>query len=933
MLERFFKNNIILKVCEASIALLSSILTLIGVLVVAYDDKTIIERIAQNAYTIDYCIALLILGICVGIILIGITVKSCIKSKPYLLESIIPIILQIVIITIGLSNDIIGFLNVFLVIFAILLLIAYLAGTILYNIYGPHEAKTIDLNKNYLLTLIINIISIIALSSIFFVPLYSGYDRNTEVSFILINGILGTKDIVQYISFVISFCVFIISVCSFLKTLKYYYWHSADFSKTAKQAAYLNFAVAIIYFVIGSTVVFYLGVNNDNYRDLNTYSWIPFLIISVITIIHSFVNSKNEYNENFESKKTALNDVISLIFVIVFSAITFITIFVPLLTVKGNSSSYSNIEVYICGIDFLVNPSKTSEGYMLVSFVFLAVVIITIILLVISITSFFTKSDEFKRIALTTIIINFAFVIILGLFGKYYELSTRINIDKLNELLSKYNGRDITLDASEVEFGSGCFYLIIADVVAAIVLFFFKPFTKANKELAENVNFKTDEAIKINLENLDNGLESLVPSSTKEENNEISYNEAESANKIEENKSEPVEIKEENEDEPLNLKEEVPSIPTFDACPSFTELDGSILSFKELMNERRSHLFENPTLPSLVQFVVDYARESRLHLSYTPQTIAKFVAGLGATKLSILQGMSGTGKTSLPKIFMEALMGNCEIVEVESSWKDKNELIGYYNEFSKVFTPKKFTRMLYKASLNPGVITFIVLDEMNLSRIEYYFSDFLSLMENEPENREIQLCNIKLTNDYDNEHHHYFSLKDDHTLHIPENVWFIGTANRDESTFEISDKVYDRAATMNFNTRAPKVKNYTTPLAQRYLPYKEFLNLLENAISTVDFDLESISYIKNVEALLSPYNISFGNRIMNQIEKYVKIYISCFTNSNELVNEAVEDILLSKVVSKLEFKAVEDKEELALEFEKLGLNKCAAFIRKLNEDF
>ena len=89
-------------------------------------------------------------------------------------------------------------------------------------------------------------------------------------------------------------------------------------------------------------------------------------------------------------------------------------------------------------------------------------------------------------------------------------------------------------------------------------------------------------------------------------------------------------------------------------------------------------------------------------------------------------------------------------------------------------------------------------------------------MENEPENREIQLCNIKLTNDYDNEHHHYYSLKDDHTLHIPENVWFIGTANRDESTFEISDKVYDRAATMNFNTRAPKVINYTTPLAQRY---------------------------------------------------------------------------------------------------------------------
>lgn len=126
MLESFFRKKIILKVCEVSLTLMSSFLTLFGVLFVSYDDKTIIERIAQNASTSDYCIALLVLGICVGIILIGISVKSFIKSKPYLLESIIPMILQIVIITIGLSNDIIGFLSVMLVIFAILLLVAYL---------------------------------------------------------------------------------------------------------------------------------------------------------------------------------------------------------------------------------------------------------------------------------------------------------------------------------------------------------------------------------------------------------------------------------------------------------------------------------------------------------------------------------------------------------------------------------------------------------------------------------------------------------------------------------------------------------------------------------------------------------------------------------------------------------------------------------------
>lgn len=294
--------------------------------------------------------------------------------------------------------------------------------------------------------------------------------------------------------------------------------------------------------------------------------------------------------------------------------------------------------------------------------------------------------------------------------------------------------------------------------------------------------------------------------------------------------------------------------------------------------------------------------------------------------------MSGTGKTSLPKIFMEALMGNCDIIEVESSWKDKNELIGYYNEFSHMFTPKKFTRALYKASLNKDVINFIVLDEMNLSRIEYYFSDFLSLMEHEEEKRTIQLCNVKLTCDYDGTHHSYTSLINDNILLVSPSIWFIGTANRDESTFEISDKVYDRAATMNFDKRAPKVRDYSSAIAPKYLSYNKFRELLDEAINSSDFDLEKVEYITRVEELLSPYNISFGNRILNQIEKYVKIYDACFPAGDHKA-EALEDILLSKVVHKLEFKAIDEKETLVEGFRELGLLKCADFISKLNGDF
>lgn len=321
-----------------------------------------------------------------------------------------------------------------------------------------------------------------------------------------------------------------------------------------------------------------------------------------------------------------------------------------------------------------------------------------------------------------------------------------------------------------------------------------------------------------------------------------------------------------------------------------------------------------------------------MHLSYTEEDIATFVAGLGATKLSILQGMSGTGKTSLPKIFSEALYARCEIVEVESSWRDKNELLGYYNEFSKNYTPKKFTQALYRAKLNPETLTLIVLDEMNLSRIEYYFSDFLSLMENEPDKRELRLVNVSLYRTEKGEKVAYQGLCEGHTLQIPSNVWFIGTANRDESTFEISDKVYDRAHTMNFNKRAAKVSHYNEPLAQRFLPLDALQTLFEKANRTVQFNIDSYPVIAEVERLLAPYNISFGNRIATQIEKFVNVYASCFASSASVIPHAVEQILLSKVVSKLELKSVDNKEQLAAEFKKLQLHKCSEFILKLNED-
>lgn len=369
-----------------------------------------------------------------------------------------------------------------------------------------------------------------------------------------------------------------------------------------------------------------------------------------------------------------------------------------------------------------------------------------------------------------------------------------------------------------------------------------------------------------------------------------------------------------------------------DPIPAFSELDNKLEKFAEDLENRRQHNFDEPSLPKLVNHIIMYAKYSRENLSYTPQQIKSFIAGLSASRLAILQGLSGTGKTSLPKIFMEAIDGECKLVAIESSWRDKNELLGYYNQFNKKYTPKIFTQHLYLASLNPEIPYFIVLDEMNLSRIEYYFSDFLSLMEEREEDRNIKLYDVQLFPSID-ERTKYLSLRDGHTLDIPTNVWFIGTANRDESTFEISDKVYDRAQTMNFRKRATKaIINGDAEVNQKFVTAEQLQELFEKAQS-IEFNAETYPEIAKVEELLRPYKITFGNRVLKQMETFVKTYVACSKNNEtELaknIHEAVDAILYSKVVCKLEYKQLVELDQLIEEFDELKLPQCVDFLKGL----
>lgn len=298
-------------------------------------------------------------------------------------------------------------------------------------------------------------------------------------------------------------------------------------------------------------------------------------------------------------------------------------------------------------------------------------------------------------------------------------------------------------------------------------------------------------------------------------------------------------------------------------------------------------------------------------LYYSAESIRTFFAGLAASRIIILQGMSGTGKSSLPKAFKDYMQSATDRIEVQSSWKDRNDLLGFYNDFEKRYKETKFLEALYRATRDGNNIHLIMLDEMNLSRIEYYFADFLSVLEEErSEDWRISL----VSRDVRGILPQYIQ---DGELPMGENTWFIGTANKDDSTFAITDKVYDRAIVLNFDERAEEFKStYNPPIA---VSYSELNVLLKDAVKLSDSMKAQIKSIVNWldERMQAYFEISFGNRISKQINMFVPAYVKCGGE----VEEAIDIIFASKVLRKLQ--------GMYDESTKNGLNE---FLKELKND-
>ncbi len=315
-------------------------------------------------------------------------------------------------------------------------------------------------------------------------------------------------------------------------------------------------------------------------------------------------------------------------------------------------------------------------------------------------------------------------------------------------------------------------------------------------------------------------------------------------------------------------------------------------------------------------------------LYYDVRTIRLMLAGLASTKLIILQGISGTGKTSLPYVMGKYFLNDSTIASVQPSWRDRNELFGYFNEFTKKFNETEVLKRIYEAGYNDD-LNVIILDEMNIARVEYYFAEMLSVLEMpDPEEWKIELVPsswdtdpVKLVGG---------------NLKIPQNVWYIGTINNDDSTFSVSDKVYDRAFVINLDSKGVYFDAPAT--TGKRVSYSYVEGLYEKAVKEHPVSASMLNKIERLDSyVIEHFRVAFGNRIIKQINNFVPVYVACGGTEEE----AIDYVFVTKVFRKFEslnLSLIRDEIRpligfLDSEFGKGKMKESIAYLKRLQKTY
>lgn len=265
--------------------------------------------------------------------------------------------------------------------------------------------------------------------------------------------------------------------------------------------------------------------------------------------------------------------------------------------------------------------------------------------------------------------------------------------------------------------------------------------------------------------------------------------------------------------------------------------------------------------------------DSGKELFFRLEDLQLFVGGLAMSQLHVFQGISGTGKTSLAKAFAKAVGGECQDIAVQAGWRDRSDLLGHYNAFEKRFSEKECLQAIYRALTRSADdrLNIVLLDEMNLSRPEQYFADFLSALEKSVGDRWIRLMESAPPSPPR-------LLRDGREIQIPENLWFIGTANQDETTNELADKTHDRSFVLELPRHEERFR-INRNLPARTYSFKSLQEAFSEAQAALRKEVADLlgfvskSELSNV--LDKEFGIGWGNRFERQALTFLPVVKAC----------------------------------------------------------
>lgn len=318
-------------------------------------------------------------------------------------------------------------------------------------------------------------------------------------------------------------------------------------------------------------------------------------------------------------------------------------------------------------------------------------------------------------------------------------------------------------------------------------------------------------------------------------------------------------------------------------------------ALKEVSNTRRIHGQHQITLKKLISHIDSYIKSKGFY--YRLEEVTNLILSLKTKPFVILFGISGTGKTMIVRWFAEALGANEEngqftIIPVRPDWSDGSDLLGY-TDIKGDFKEGPLTKVIKEANLNSDKPYIVLLDEMNLARVEYYFSDILSVMESRSFNDDGKIETSTI-------------LKKEvagENIYLPANLYIIGTVNMDETTHPFSKKVLDRANTIEFNRvqldyldflqeieAIEPVSVKQEVLESKYIHLKDIYEDNPDIVHQVTQELEKVNKV------LKKLQAHVGYRVRDEICMYI-----AYSEENQVMkfDQAMDHCLLQKILPRI----------------------------------